>query len=409
MAATAAKAVLLKHIKSKRTIRQEKIKEKIAEKIKEDIVLDSVKYYSNYQQENTRSSREMCKLDANAIWQPRRIIATARRLYILSMREDEKYEIVDLIPMHEIEKVQPIQNFATTVPLSVERQSGNAGGFVRRIRRPPTIRSLAQSSGLFSSNDDLSPISPNGRTLTSCEATLVFAQVPPPGFSKASLENFSQNMDDSASKLALQVHTQKDGYNQGMTYYFRAVDEVSCDEWISTLDQLASQGRAVFQRRYRMKLTQASARSFHGSFSFQTVMILAICANFFSTVAQYQVEHHSCLPPPVNIGNDTVNYVAKASIAKAPDGKGGITLPVHVSGPFTDLKYTFDYGAMVKDAVKQKVDAKVESKKEELKIHNYISPITRRYMITFCILRCYLSKPLFTYPYVIKDKNITFF
>jgi len=70
----------------------------------------------------------------------------------------------------------------------------------------------------------------------------------------------------------------------------------------------------------------------------------------------------------INIGNDTINYVAKASIAKTPDGKGGITLPVHVSGPFTDLKYTFDYGAMIKEAVKQKVDAKVESKKEELKI-----------------------------------------
>jgi hypothetical protein len=245
----------------------------------------------------------MCKLDTNAMWQPRRLIATAKRLYILSKaREDSKFEIVDLIPMHQIERVQNLQNdFATTVPLSIEAQSGNAAGFVRRIKPALKLRGLAGASGivpedeLASSFQEISTESPN----------LVFVQVPPPGFSKASLENFSQNMDDSTSKLALQVHTQKDGYNQGMTYYFRAVDEVSCDEWISTLDQLASQGRAVFQRRYRMKLTQASARSFHGSFSFQTVMILAICANFFSTLAQYQVENHSCLPPPINIGNDT--------------------------------------------------------------------------------------------------------
>lgn len=69
----------------------------------------------------------------------------------------------------------------------------------------------------------------------------------------------------------------------------------------------------------------------------------------------------------INIGNDSIDYVAKAAITKTPDGKGGITIPLRVSGPYTDLKYTLDYAAMLKEAVKQKVDAKVESKKEELK------------------------------------------
>jgi AsmA protein len=69
----------------------------------------------------------------------------------------------------------------------------------------------------------------------------------------------------------------------------------------------------------------------------------------------------------INIGNDSVDYNAKASISKTPDGKGGITVPLHVSGPYTQLKYKLDYAAMVKEAVKQKVDAKVESQKEELK------------------------------------------
>jgi AsmA protein len=69
----------------------------------------------------------------------------------------------------------------------------------------------------------------------------------------------------------------------------------------------------------------------------------------------------------INIGNDSIDYEAKAALAKTADGKGGITVPVHVSGPYTDLKFTLDYAAMVKEVAKQKVDAKVESKKEELK------------------------------------------
>lgn len=69
----------------------------------------------------------------------------------------------------------------------------------------------------------------------------------------------------------------------------------------------------------------------------------------------------------INIGNDSIDYVAKAAIAKTQDGKAGITVPLHVSGPYTDLKYTLDYAAMLKEAVKQKVDAKIEATKEDLK------------------------------------------
>ncbi len=69
----------------------------------------------------------------------------------------------------------------------------------------------------------------------------------------------------------------------------------------------------------------------------------------------------------INIGNDSIDYVAKATLVKTQGDQGSITVPLRVSGPFTDLKYTLDYAAMVKEAVKQKVDAKIESKKEELK------------------------------------------
>ena len=38
-------------------------------------------------------------------------------------------------------------------------------------------------------------------------------------------------------------------------------------------------------------------------------------------------------------------------------------MPVRVTGPFADLKYTLDFGAMVNEVARQKV----EEKKEEVK------------------------------------------
>ncbi|MFZ5502403.1 MAG: AsmA family protein [Pseudomonadota bacterium] len=71
----------------------------------------------------------------------------------------------------------------------------------------------------------------------------------------------------------------------------------------------------------------------------------------------------------IDIGNDSMNYLAKATLSKnlqgqgGADAVGGITVPVRVHGGFADLKYTLDFGAMVGEAVKQKVEAK----KEEIK------------------------------------------
>lgn len=71
----------------------------------------------------------------------------------------------------------------------------------------------------------------------------------------------------------------------------------------------------------------------------------------------------------INVGQESMNYLAKATLAKTLEGQGGrdsvggITVPVRVSGPFSDLKYTLDFGAMVSEAAKQKVEAK----KEEIK------------------------------------------
>ena len=73
----------------------------------------------------------------------------------------------------------------------------------------------------------------------------------------------------------------------------------------------------------------------------------------------------------IDIGNDSMNYVAKATLAKTLEGQGGrdnvggITVPVRVSGPFTNLKYTLDFGAMVSDTVKQKVQTEIKTKLQD--------------------------------------------
>ncbi|MDO8413300.1 MAG: AsmA family protein [Gallionellaceae bacterium] len=74
----------------------------------------------------------------------------------------------------------------------------------------------------------------------------------------------------------------------------------------------------------------------------------------------------------IDIGHDNINYLAKATLAKTLEGQGGaskvggLTVPVRLSGQFTDLKYTVDFNAMASDAAKQKVEAKKEEVKVQL-------------------------------------------
>jgi AsmA protein len=74
----------------------------------------------------------------------------------------------------------------------------------------------------------------------------------------------------------------------------------------------------------------------------------------------------------INLVQNSMNYVAKASLVKTLEGQGGkdsvagLTVPVRISGPFADLKYTLDFGAMVSDSAKQKVEAKKTEVKTQL-------------------------------------------
>jgi AsmA protein len=73
----------------------------------------------------------------------------------------------------------------------------------------------------------------------------------------------------------------------------------------------------------------------------------------------------------IDIGGGQMNYVAKASVVGTSAGQGGkevdqlkgLTVPVRVTGPFESLAYKIEFGSLVSDIAK----AKVEEKKEEVK------------------------------------------
>jgi AsmA protein len=73
----------------------------------------------------------------------------------------------------------------------------------------------------------------------------------------------------------------------------------------------------------------------------------------------------------INIGADSIDYLAKATLVATAAGQGGkdasdlkgLTVPVRISGPYTALRYKLDFNAMISGAAKQKVD----EKKEEIK------------------------------------------
>lgn len=73
----------------------------------------------------------------------------------------------------------------------------------------------------------------------------------------------------------------------------------------------------------------------------------------------------------VDVGAGQMNYLAKATVVASGEGQGGkdanqlkgLTVPVRLSGPFEALSYKIEFGAMLEDATK----AKVEEKKQEIK------------------------------------------
>lgn len=81
----------------------------------------------------------------------------------------------------------------------------------------------------------------------------------------------------------------------------------------------------------------------------------------------------------IDIGNSKIDYVTKAAVVATTQGQGGadlaelkgLTVPVHLSGPFDNLTYKVNYGAVAADLARsragEKVKEKVEQRREEIK------------------------------------------
>lgn len=68
----------------------------------------------------------------------------------------------------------------------------------------------------------------------------------------------------------------------------------------------------------------------------------------------------------IDIGNDSLNYTTRVTMSKT-EGGGTATLPVYLSGPYTALKFKLDYGALLADIARQKLEAKKEELKDRAK------------------------------------------
>lgn len=77
----------------------------------------------------------------------------------------------------------------------------------------------------------------------------------------------------------------------------------------------------------------------------------------------------------INLPESSLNYLAKAAVVASSAGQGGkegtdlggLTIPVRAYGPFTALKYKIEFGSVLSDSAKQKLDQQKEVLKDKLK------------------------------------------
>jgi AsmA protein len=76
----------------------------------------------------------------------------------------------------------------------------------------------------------------------------------------------------------------------------------------------------------------------------------------------------------VNLPQSSLDYLVKAAVVASSAGQGGkemadlkgLTIPVRAHGPFTALKYKIDFGSVLSDSAKQKLEEKKEGLREKL-------------------------------------------
>jgi AsmA protein len=75
----------------------------------------------------------------------------------------------------------------------------------------------------------------------------------------------------------------------------------------------------------------------------------------------------------IDIANSTIDYVTKATVVATTQGQGGadlaqlagLTVPVHLTGPFDAMKYQVDYSAAASQLVKSKAGERIADKLKE--------------------------------------------
>jgi AsmA protein len=76
----------------------------------------------------------------------------------------------------------------------------------------------------------------------------------------------------------------------------------------------------------------------------------------------------------IDVGNSNVNYLLKAAVVASAGGQGGqeadalkgLTVPVRVSGPFEKPGFTVEFGSMVSDVAKAKIDEKKQEVQQKI-------------------------------------------
>ena len=75
----------------------------------------------------------------------------------------------------------------------------------------------------------------------------------------------------------------------------------------------------------------------------------------------------------IDIGAETLNYLARATVVGSLEGQGGrelaalkgVTVPLRIIGPFAAPKLTLDFNTLVTESVKQEVKARAIDKLQE--------------------------------------------
>jgi AsmA protein len=76
----------------------------------------------------------------------------------------------------------------------------------------------------------------------------------------------------------------------------------------------------------------------------------------------------------IDLATSNLNYLARASVVATSSGQGGealadlkgLTIPVRASGPFTALKYKLEFGSVLSDSARQKLQEQKEAIKNKL-------------------------------------------